>query len=179
MDAQMAEMITVACAAVSAISGMIATIAAIYTVKLSRDSYRIQQEQCEAENPNVDVKVNPTRNGHQQLAQIIALNKSRRPYHIKAWCWSSSEPDQAGLSNQTVTNHLNRPNYTFSPELPRMLGEKEELVMSVALDFDWQKLDYIGVMDIDNRVWKASPENMKSFLATAEQFAPKSNATST
>ncbi len=179
MNVQTEEMTTMVCAAVSAISGMVATVAAIYTVKLSRDSYRIQQEQREAEKPNLDVKVNPTRDGHQQLAQIIAVNKSRRPCHIRAWYWSSSKTGQGGMSAQAVTSYLNTSNHTFSPALPRILHEKEELDMLVVLDFDWQKMDCIGVMDIENRLWTASPGNMNSFLTTAEQFAPKSNPTST
>jgi hypothetical protein len=168
MDSGTAKIVGQAIAAFSALCGAIATVAALFTIKLARDSNRIQREEREADQPKLDVVVNPTRNGPKQLAQITVINRSRRPAHVQAWDFGNAK--WGGQSFCTLTPP---PGHPYGGTLPKILAAQERVDLLVEFgDFDWRKLERIGVIDIDNHHWIASPENLKSFLRTAEQFAP-------
>lgn len=168
MDTQTIDILTLGISAISAIGGAVATVASIYTVKLSRDSYRLQQEQQKAEMPQLHVRVYPTRNGSRQLAQIIVVNQSRRPAHIQMWWVGNKETGR--VSGEVLPAPANG----YGAILPKVLAEQERCDFLVELDaFDWKTMDQIGVMDVANRPWLASEEEVKRFIATAEKYSPK------
>ena len=164
MDQNTVNFVALGIGAFSALCAAVATVATIYTVKLSRDSLLIMKEQKDADKPDLDIRVSPTRDGSKQMAQITAVNKSRRPVHIECWFWSI--PGKGGITGQVLTKYN-----PMLRNLPVILGEQERLDVLVSLeDIDWRKLDGIGLVDVGHRWWPA--KDLKEFIETAKQHSP-------
>jgi len=112
----------------------------------------------------VDVRISPTREKRRQLAQIVAYNRGPGPVLIEAWyaCWKGD--DDLSRAHESVECYRGR--------FPIRLDEKEKLDVLVPLDFEWEQLERLGLVDAEKRRHDASEQNVQGFLATALQHKP-------
>lgn len=168
MNQDTINVVTLAIASVSAVASAVATLAACKSVKISRDSLHLQREQQEADKPKLHIRVAPVWSGHRLRAQIMITNKSRRPAHIQTW-WIGDK--NKGISSSEVLPPIPTP---YGGAIPKIIGEHERLdIMMEFRDYNWRDLEQIGVMDEASQPWFAEPDEVKRFLATAGEFAPK------
>jgi len=111
----------------------------------------------------VDVRINPTRDKRQQLAQIVAYNRGPGPVLIEAWyaCWKENDSPRMSESMQC-----------YRGRLPIRLEEKSKLDITVSFDFAWEGLERVGLADAEKRHYDATQENVKTFVRTAQLHMP-------
>ncbi len=112
---------------------------------------------------SVEVRINPTRDKRRQLAQIIGYNCGPGPVLIEAWYVEWSANGSLKL-NESVQCYRGR--------LPLRLEEKARLDITVPLDFEWEGLVKIGLVDAERHRFEATEENIKRFVGTARQYMP-------
>lgn len=113
--------------------------------------------------PTIDVRISPTRDRRQQLAQIVAYNRGPGAVLIDGWfaCWDD------GGSPCTTQSIVSR-----RGKLPSRLLDKEKLDITVPLEFDWKSLKRLGVIDAEKGLHDATAGNVESFLEQAKLHAP-------
>jgi hypothetical protein len=112
----------------------------------------------------VDVRINPTSEKRRQLAQIVAYNRGPGPVLIEAWYADWNGVDGLGGGHESVQCYQGR--------LPARLEEKAKLDILVPLDFEWERLERLGVVDAEKRRHDATEQNVKGFVITARQHMP-------
>jgi hypothetical protein len=113
--------------------------------------------------PSVDVRINPTSDKRLQLAQIMAYNRGPGPVLIEAW-YAQWKVDELPSLQESVGCYRGR--------LPIRLEEKAKLDILVPLDFEWEGLEQLGLVDAEKRRYDATEQNVKQFVATARKHMP-------